>query len=423
MNEIIKKGGKTKICIPLTGKNKKEILTQAEEIIKINPDLVEWRVDYFSTDTKLISEMLELIKNALGELPLIVTFRTAKEGGEKDISWKEYSRMCLAVAEGPVEYIDIELYSNRNQKNICELVEKIHGRNVGIIGSNHHFDRTPSKDEMIKILSEMDRLGADVCKLAVMPKRKSDVENLIIASKRADEIIKKPIVTMSMGELGAITRVCPYATKSAMTFAAGVNTSAPGQMPCDMVRELLKINQGCCIDRNIALIGFMGTGKTTVSKALSRITGFSEVDVDQYIVEKAGMSIKDIFDQYGEEHFRKLETEALRELQNGSGKIISCGGGAVLKDENVDILKQGSVIVLLTATPETIFERVKNHTHRPILNGNMNIEYITNLMDKREPRYRQVADIKVSVDGNDRVMSCYNLLMQLKKKDILKPLN
>ena len=171
------------------------------------------------------------------------------------------------------------------------------------------------------------------------------------------------------------------------------------------------MNQG----RMIVITGSPGTGKTTISNALSRITGFKEVDVDQYIVEKEGMAIKDIFAENGEQYFRDLETQALRDLQEEKETIISCGGGAVLRDENVEILNTGSVIVQLKATPETVFERVKDHTHRPILNNDMSVRHITELMNQREPRYNSVADIQVNVDKGDRVETCYYILKELEK--------
>lgn len=149
---------------------------------------------------------------------------------------------------------------------------------------------------------------------------------------------------------------------------------------------------------NISLIGFMGAGKTTISHELKNTMNIPEVDVDAYIVEKTGMSINNIFAEHGEEHFRQIETECLKEIQQEKGRIVSCGGGAVLKDENVACMKENGVIVLLTAEPETILERVRHSKDRPILNGNMNVEFITELMNKRKDRYTQVADIIVATD-------------------------
>lgn len=153
--------------------------------------------------------------------------------------------------------------------------------------------------------------------------------------------------------------------------------------------------------KNIMLIGFMGAGKSTVSRELSRMTGKKEIDMDAYIVEQEGCSINDIFEKHGEEYFRERETKHLSDIQRENGLIVSCGGGAVLKDENVRLMRENGVIVLLTATPETTYERVKNSKDRPILNGNMNIEFITELMNKRKDRYQSVADMTVVTDGRD----------------------
>ena len=167
---------------------------------------------------------------------------------------------------------------------------------------------------------------------------------------------------------------------------------------------------------NIMLIGFMGAGKTTVSRELSKMTGRREIDMDAYIVDREGMAIKDIFDKYGEEYFRKKETESLLEIMDMDELIVSCGGGVVVKDENVEHMKNRGVIVLLTATPQTILERVKNSTDRPILNGNMNIEFITELMNKRKDRYLSVADIIVETDDKSVFDICTEIMDKISKK-------
>ena len=128
------------------------------------------------------------------------------------------------------------------------------------------------------------------------------------------------------------------------------------------------------------------------------------------------MSIADMFDKYGEEYFRKKETESLVEIMDMEDLIVSCGGGVVVKDENVEHMKKGGVIVLLTATPETTLERVKNSTDRPILNGNMNIQFITNLMNKRKDRYLSVADIIVETDNKKVSDICKEIMDKISKK-------
>ena len=151
--------------------------------------------------------------------------------------------------------------------------------------------------------------------------------------------------------------------------------------------------------KNIVLIGFMGAGKSTVSREIARTTGREEIDLDSYIVEKEGCTINEMFEKHGEEYFRTLETKYLKEVSGREGIILSCGGGTVIKRENVDIIKENGVLVLLSAKPETIYERVKNSTDRPILNGNMNIEFITELMNKRKDVYLSVADLIIETDG------------------------
>ena len=164
------------------------------------------------------------------------------------------------------------------------------------------------------------------------------------------------------------------------------------------------------------LIGFMGAGKTTVSGELSKMTGRKELDMDAYIVDREGMTIKDMFDRFGEEYFRQKETESLIEIMDMDDLIVSCGGGVVVKDENVGHMKNGGVIVLLTATPQTTLDRVKNSTDRPILNGNMNIEFITELMNKRKDRYLSVADIIVETDDKSVFDICTEIMDKISKK-------
>ena len=151
--------------------------------------------------------------------------------------------------------------------------------------------------------------------------------------------------------------------------------------------------------KNILLIGFMGTGKSSISRRLKKLLNMREVDTDAMIVEREGMSISEIFDQKGEEAFRNMETELLRELKYEKNLIISCGGGMALRDENAAIMKEAGMVVWLTATPETILKRVEHDDSRPLLRGNKNVEFISNLLNKRNPKYDAAADLQVVTDN------------------------
>ena len=157
---------------------------------------------------------------------------------------------------------------------------------------------------------------------------------------------------------------------------------------------------------NIFLIGFMGAGKSTIAKALCKELQMQLVEMDARIVEEQGMSINDIFAQYGEDHFRDIESQLILTLGEEGNTIVSCGGGVVVRPQNIEFMKKGGKVVFLSATPETIYERVKNSTDRPILNGHMNVEYIAELMEKRRALYEAAADIKIETDGKSRSVIC-----------------
>ena len=140
------------------------------------------------------------------------------------------------------------------------------------------------------------------------------------------------------------------------------------------------------------------------------MTGARQVEMDQMIVENEGLAIADIFEEKGEAYFRELETELIKSFAGVEPAVISCGGGAVLKEENVRLMKESGKIVLLTAEPGTIYERVKDSTERPVLNGNMNVGYIEELMEKRRPKYEAAADVKVATDGKTAEEICGEIL-------------
>ena len=170
-------------------------------------------------------------------------------------------------------------------------------------------------------------------------------------------------------------------------------------------------------DYNIVLIGFMGAGKSTISDFLRTVFAMEIVEMDQIIAERQGMSISDIFETYGEEYFRDLETNLLIEMQSKSNVVISCGGGVPMRERNVVEMKKNGRVVLLTAKPETILNRVKDNHDRPLLEGNKNVSFIGDLMEKRREKYQAAADIVIETDGKDKLEICEELVHRLRALD------
>lgn len=169
------------------------------------------------------------------------------------------------------------------------------------------------------------------------------------------------------------------------------------------------------VDYNIFLIGFMGAGKSTIAKVLQKELNMTLVEMDERIVKEQGMSINDIFAQKGEQGFRDIESQLVLDIVTNENAIVSCGGGVVVRPENVENMKKNGKIIFLTATPETILERVKEGKDRPLLNGHMNVEYISELMGKRKDLYESAADIKVATDGKTVGEICTEIIQILTR--------
>ena len=179
-----------------------------------------------------------------------------------------------------------------------------------------------------------------------------------------------------------------------------------------------KIQARKLFDYNIVMIGFMGAGKSTVAEYLSTMFAMEVVEMDQEIVKEEGMSIPDIFATYGEEYFRDLETNLLIEMQDKKNVVISCGGGVAMRERNVEEMKKNGKVVLLTASPETIYERVKDNNDRPVLQGRKNVAGISELMEQRREKYEAAADIVVNTDDKDVLTICEELVQKLTRAEI-----
>lgn len=168
---------------------------------------------------------------------------------------------------------------------------------------------------------------------------------------------------------------------------------------------------------NIFLIGFMGTGKSTICAQLHSMFDMEIVEMDQMIEQQQGMRISDIFETYGEQYFRDLETKLLIDLQTKSHAVISCGGGTPMRACNVTEMKKNGRVVLLTASPETILARVKDNHDRPLLENNKTVPYIAELMQKRREKYETAADLIIQTDGKSAPEICEEMVHSLRALD------
>lgn len=185
----------------------------------------------------------------------------------------------------------------------------------------------------------------------------------------------------------------------------------------EITKNSKKIQARKLFDYNIVLIGFMGAGKSTISEFLKTVFAMDVIEMDQIIAERQGMTISDIFETYGEDYFRDLETNLLIEMQSKKNMVISCGGGVPMRERNVAEMKKNGRVVLLTAKPETILNRVKDNHDRPLLEGNKTVSYITDLMEKRREKYQAAADIVIETDGKSELEICEELVKKLRALD------
>ena len=235
--------GRPKICVPIVGQTKADILLEAGTFASIPVDVVEWRVDWFEDvfDTDKVLDVAKDLQTVLKDTPILFTFRTAKEGGEKAISNEAYKALNMAVAKsGYVDLIDVEAFTG--EEIVKSMIQEAHSYGVKVIASNHDFDATPEKDEIVRRLRMMQDYGADIPKMAVMPKSKQDVLTLLSATlEMSQQFADRPIITMSMAGTGVVSRLTGETFGSALTFGAATKASAPGQINVSELEQVLDI--------------------------------------------------------------------------------------------------------------------------------------------------------------------------------------
>ena len=189
-------------------------------------------------------EVLPTPAQVLGDLPLLMTFRTSKEGGEKAIEDEVYADINIKAAQtGYVDMVDVEIFTGDDI--VRRIIEGAHAAGVKVVASNHDFFKTPEKDDIVRRLCKMQEMGADIPKIAVMPQNKKDVLTLLAATEEMASIhADRPIITMSMAGTGVISRLCGEVFGSALTFGAAAKASAPGQMGVEDLKQVLTLLHG-----------------------------------------------------------------------------------------------------------------------------------------------------------------------------------
>ncbi len=252
--KCIKSGNRPLVCVPLMGDSENAVMEHATRILDkakcCSIDIVEFRADYYNDIqdlTKLgglVTKLQELFKDKI----FLFTIRSPKEGGEK----REYEPHTIEEINRFIidnklsDMVDVELYSVEGEES--SLISLAKEKDVKIIMSNHDFEKTPAKEDMVNRLVRMQQLGADIVKLAVMPNSKDDLNTLLTATMEMNVSHgDTPIVTMSMGEIGAFSRIAGEVYGSAFTFGAVGEVSAPGQLGVEELNNMLDMIHRNCV--------------------------------------------------------------------------------------------------------------------------------------------------------------------------------
>lgn len=235
--------GAPRTIVPITGATAEQALQQAA-VIAASPatDLAEWRIDYLdiATDGKALVTLGKRIARTLDGKPMILTFRTQAEGGSKPISDADYAALYATLLRGGfTQLIDVEMF--RDPERVAALVAQAHAAGVKVVMSSHDFHATPAREEIVARLLRQEAMGADVLKIAVMPRDAGDVLALLDATWQVRQRSSKPLLTMSMGGTGVVSRLAGETFGQALTFGMIGTPSAPGQVEVEQLQQVLQV--------------------------------------------------------------------------------------------------------------------------------------------------------------------------------------
>lgn len=231
--------GRCKIIAPIMAATATQAEVQARGFRGGPADIAELRLDpLLAAGAAEADAALAAVRRALGPLPLLVTVRTAAEGGEAALTEEDYQQLLLHIIAGEqADLLDIEA----SRRDSDALLAAAHAANLPVIFSRHEFSRTPPVEEMVRVLCEMGQRGADLAKLAVMPADKADAARLLLATAQAAAAMPGlPLITMAMGATGLVTRLCGGVFGSAASFGVIGAGSAPGQPAADALRRVVE---------------------------------------------------------------------------------------------------------------------------------------------------------------------------------------
>lgn len=233
--------GVPKICVPIVGRTEEEILSEARSIAEEEPDIIEWRVDFYESVTELekVKALAGRIRRIIDDIVFLFTFRSVKEGGASVVPVYYYDRMNREIAmDRNVDCIDVELFTDGI--DLKNFVNGLKETGVKIVISSHDFFKTPLASELSCRLYKMREIGADILKIAVMPETAADVLMLLkVTNDWKEKNGNQPVITMAMSPKGVISRLTGELFGSAVTFASAGKASAPGQLPIDQMRAFL----------------------------------------------------------------------------------------------------------------------------------------------------------------------------------------